>query len=237
MIWICTAVVAQWSFAERRSSRRSSSSRSRRRRGRTAGPAPSSDHSRPGRNRAERSKSARAAKTSTARQRLVFQRSGTDGRRSSPTRKESPARFRVAVASTVPVGFHDVRLVGKYGVSNPRTFVVSDWNEAVETEPNNDRAHATRVPLETRRQRQDRAGRGCGLVRRLGQKRAAVARRMLGLADRLETRRLSLAVQRRRQGTRLLAGRKRPQRNARPADRLRRSGRRRLFHQVHRLYL
>ncbi len=36
-----------------------------------------------------------------------------------PVEKGKPSRFRVAVSPSVPVGFHDVRLVGKYGVSNP----------------------------------------------------------------------------------------------------------------------
>ena len=66
-----------------------------------------------------------------------------------PEEKGKPTRFKVAVASTTPVGFHDVRLVGKHGVSNPRTFVVGDWNEVNETEPNNDRDKANRVPLDT----------------------------------------------------------------------------------------
>ncbi len=47
------------------------------------------------------------------------------------------------------MGFHDVRFVGEHGISNPRTFVVSDWNETVEGEPNNDRDHAGRVVLES----------------------------------------------------------------------------------------
>ncbi len=66
-----------------------------------------------------------------------------------PDEKGKPARFKVEVASTAPVGFHDVRFVGKDGISNPRTFVVSDWNEAAETEPNNDREKANRIPIET----------------------------------------------------------------------------------------
>ncbi len=60
-----------------------------------------------------------------------------------------PARFSVEIASTTPVGFHDVRILGKFGVSNPRTFVVSDWNEIVEAEPNHAVEKANRVLLDT----------------------------------------------------------------------------------------
>lgn len=60
-----------------------------------------------------------------------------------------PARFSIEIAPTTPVGFHDVRFLGKYGVSNPRTFVVSDWNEIVEAEPNNGVEKANRVSLDT----------------------------------------------------------------------------------------
>ena len=66
-----------------------------------------------------------------------------------PDEKGKPARFKVAVAPKTPVGFHDVRVVGKDGISNPRTFVVSDWNEINEAEPNNERGKANRVPIET----------------------------------------------------------------------------------------
>ncbi|GAC1470140.1 MAG: PPC domain-containing protein [Isosphaeraceae bacterium] len=45
--------------------------------------------------------------------------------------------FRVVCASGTPVGYHDVRIVNAYGISNPRTFVVSDRVESYEVEPNN----------------------------------------------------------------------------------------------------
>src|SRR5436309_2930772 len=34
-------------------------------------------------------------------------------------------RFRVSIAADVPAGTYDVRLVGRFGVSNPRLFAVS----------------------------------------------------------------------------------------------------------------
>ena len=48
------------------------------------------------------------------------------------------AKFKVAVAADVPVGMYDVRVVNKFGISNPRAFVVGDLPEVDELEPNND---------------------------------------------------------------------------------------------------
>ncbi len=66
-----------------------------------------------------------------------------------PGEKSKSLRFKVSVAAGVPVGEYDARVIGKHGISNPRTFVVSDFAEAVETEPNNQRAEANRVVLNT----------------------------------------------------------------------------------------
>ena len=44
--------------------------------------------------------------------------------------------FAVTVAANVPPGNYDVRCLGKYGLSNRRTFVVSPIPEFTETEPN-----------------------------------------------------------------------------------------------------
>ncbi|MEJ7595975.1 MAG: hypothetical protein WKF77_31075, partial [Planctomycetaceae bacterium] len=44
--------------------------------------------------------------------------------------------FAVTVAANVPPGNYDVRCLGKYGLSNRRTFVVSTIPEFTETEPN-----------------------------------------------------------------------------------------------------
>ncbi|HKI19605.1 MAG TPA: pre-peptidase, partial [Isosphaeraceae bacterium] len=45
--------------------------------------------------------------------------------------------YRVVSAPDVPLGHHDLRAVGAYGISNPRAFVVGDRPESVEVEPNN----------------------------------------------------------------------------------------------------
>lgn len=66
-----------------------------------------------------------------------------------PEVKAVSARFKVAVPADVPVGEYDVRLVTKLGISNPRTFVVSDYNEFIEVEPNNEKKEANRVEVNT----------------------------------------------------------------------------------------
>lgn len=70
-----------------------------------------------------------------------------------PRKKNAPppteAKFKVTVAATVPPGAYDVRVVNKYGVSNPRLFVVGDKPEVNEKEPNNDVTEAQKVELNT----------------------------------------------------------------------------------------
>jgi hypothetical protein len=56
-------------------------------------------------------------------------------------------KFKVTIPAQTPVGIYDVRLVGKWGVSNPRAFVVGDLPEVLEKEPNNDVEQAQRVDL------------------------------------------------------------------------------------------
>src|SRR5262249_39697033 len=59
------------------------------------------------------------------------------------------AKVKVTIPSGTPPGVHDVRVVGKYGVTNPRAFFVSDLEEVLEKEPNNDVTDAQKVPLES----------------------------------------------------------------------------------------
>jgi hypothetical protein len=61
----------------------------------------------------------------------------------------STIRFKVTIPAETPIGIHDVRFVGKWGVSNPRAFVVGDLAEVLEKEPNNDVDQAQRVELNT----------------------------------------------------------------------------------------
>ncbi len=53
--------------------------------------------------------------------------------------------FRVACAPGTPVGHHDVRAVGTFGVSNPRTLVVGERPETLEVEPNNTPSQSTPI--------------------------------------------------------------------------------------------
>lgn len=57
-------------------------------------------------------------------------------------------RFKVTVPKGAR-GTHDVRVVSKSGLSNPRAFAVGDTAEANEAEPNNDLPQAQPVELET----------------------------------------------------------------------------------------
>jgi hypothetical protein len=56
--------------------------------------------------------------------------------------------FRVTAAPDVSPGIYDVRVVGQWGVSNPRAFAVGRLPEVEEREPNNDVAEAHRLPVD-----------------------------------------------------------------------------------------
>jgi hypothetical protein len=57
-------------------------------------------------------------------------------------------RFRITVAPDVPAGTYDVWLVGRFGVSNPRLFAVSQGlTEVAEKEPNDEQAAAQPVSV------------------------------------------------------------------------------------------
>ncbi len=56
--------------------------------------------------------------------------------------------FRVSIAADVPAGTYDVRLVGRFGVSNPRLFAVSHGlTELTKKEPNHDVATAQPITV------------------------------------------------------------------------------------------
>ena len=88
----------------------------------------------------------------------VFEEPKKEDPKKAPSKKdEKPAapakktviKFKVSIAANVPQGIHDVRLVGKWGVSNSRAFHVGNLDEVLEKEPNNDLPEAQKVPLET----------------------------------------------------------------------------------------
>ncbi len=58
-------------------------------------------------------------------------------------------KFQVKIAGDVPVGLHDVRIVGRWGVSQPRMFAVGNLAELAEKEPNNDVPEAQRIEVDT----------------------------------------------------------------------------------------
>lgn len=65
-----------------------------------------------------------------------------------PALKPPPVtKFKVIIPADVPVGIYEARLIGLWGISNPRAFVVGDQNEIAEKEPNNDVDQAQRVEL------------------------------------------------------------------------------------------
>jgi hypothetical protein len=68
------------------------------------------------------------------------------GKVAGPT---TAVKYKVTIPPDVPVGIHDVRIFNKYGVSNPRAFVIGDQTEVLEVEPNNDVAQAQKVELNT----------------------------------------------------------------------------------------
>ena len=60
----------------------------------------------------------------------------------------SPGKFKVSVAADVPEGTYDARLLGRFGVSNPRLFAVSHGlTDVAEKEPNNTPAEAQAVAI------------------------------------------------------------------------------------------
>jgi len=64
-----------------------------------------------------------------------------------PEAADKKLKFKVAVSADCPAGHYDVRSIGKFGISNPRTFVVSEVDELLEQEPNNTQPQANRVQL------------------------------------------------------------------------------------------
>lgn len=75
-----------------------------------------------------------------------------DPKRTAMKRAATPTtsfRFQVAIPADSRPGLHDVRVVNRWGVSNPRAFAVGDLAEVGEAEPNNDVGQAQRVALNT----------------------------------------------------------------------------------------
>lgn len=59
-------------------------------------------------------------------------------------------KYRIAIAPDVPEGTYDVRVVGRYGISNPRQFAVSHGlTDVAEKEPNNTPVEAQPIGLDS----------------------------------------------------------------------------------------
>jgi hypothetical protein len=61
--------------------------------------------------------------------------------------KRVEGQFQVKIEGNVPPGVYEARLVGRFGVSNPRAFVVSTANEVVDAGGNNSADKATDLAL------------------------------------------------------------------------------------------
>jgi hypothetical protein len=64
-----------------------------------------------------------------------------------PTPKPVPGVFTLTIAGDVPPGTYEVRAIGRFGISNARTFVVGAANEIVEAGGNNSAESALEIPL------------------------------------------------------------------------------------------
>ena len=62
--------------------------------------------------------------------------------------KGEGSRFTVTIPAQTPPGTYDVRAIGTFGISSPRSFVVGSRPEELETEPNDQIGSAVRVPLD-----------------------------------------------------------------------------------------
>src|SRR5437899_182030 len=56
-----------------------------------------------------------------------------------------PNKFVVTIASNTPPGIYEARVVGRFGISNPRSFVVSDLPEATAPSTNHSSANAAAI--------------------------------------------------------------------------------------------
>lgn len=57
-----------------------------------------------------------------------------------------PGEFKLSIDKNVPPGIYEVRVVSRFGISNPRAFAVSDREELIQQESNDTREKA--LPLE-----------------------------------------------------------------------------------------
>ena len=58
-------------------------------------------------------------------------------------------KFVISIATSLMTGIYEVRVVGRFGISNPRAFVVSDLSEIIAPTTNNSARNVVPIPLET----------------------------------------------------------------------------------------
>jgi len=75
---------------------------------------------------------------------LHFSRAGI-----TATPKADANKFTVTIASNVPPGVYEARVVGRFGISNPRAFVVGQWPEAIAPSTNTAQAAPSDVAINT----------------------------------------------------------------------------------------
>lgn len=60
-----------------------------------------------------------------------------------------PNKFLVTIATNVPPGVYEARVAGRFGISNPRSFIVSDLPEILAPTTNNSPTNAATISSET----------------------------------------------------------------------------------------
>jgi hypothetical protein len=80
---------------------------------------------------------------------LHFSQGGIVAKQKMAADKPEAGKFVVSIAADVPVGVYEARLVGRFGISNPRAFVVGDMPEVLEKPGNNSVATAGEIALGT----------------------------------------------------------------------------------------
>ena len=73
----------------------------------------------------------------------------SDARIAATTKVGNAAAFTVVVPAEVPAGFVDVRFVGRFGASNPRSLAIGDRPEFIAPTTNTTAAGAAELPLDS----------------------------------------------------------------------------------------
>src|SRR6059036_1158929 len=80
---------------------------------------------------------------------LHFSHTGITAKQKVEETNGLPGKFLVTIATNVTPGVYEARVVGRFGISNPRSFVVSDLPEAIAPATNSSPAKAAPISLPT----------------------------------------------------------------------------------------